>query len=75
MTPIGPSGVDVLPRIYFFFQKDFREVIIKKNESVDFVQTFLDPLPAPLKFGHQNRIILLSPFELSNFYRIYIVHV
>ena len=52
-----------------------REVIIKKNESVDFVQTFLDPLPAPLKFGHQNRIILLSPFELSNFYRIYIVHV
>ena len=27
---------------------------------MDSVQTFLDPHPTPLKFGHQNRIILLS---------------
>ena len=40
-----------------------REVIIKKkNESMDFVQTFLDHLP-PLKFRHQNRII--SPYSLA----------
>ena len=32
----------------------------KRNESMDSVQTFLDPTPPPLKFGLQNRISLLS---------------